>query len=49
MNGNEWMFYGGIALMAAAAVGAAVAAVVFRRAKRRLAARLNAEFGEKRH
>ncbi len=40
------LFYGGIAAMAAAAVGAVVAAVLLHMAKKRLKHRLDEEFGE---
>lgn len=43
------LFYGGIALMATAAAGAAAAIVVLRISGKRLRRRLEDEFGRKRH
>lgn len=43
------LLYGGIALMAAAAVLGIVSLVILRISKKRLTARLEAEFGKKRH
>lgn len=48
-SGSELLFYGGIAVMAAAAVAAVVAAVILRASGKRLRARLEEEFGPKRH
>lgn len=42
------LFYGGIALMSAAAVGAVVSAAILRVRGKRLKAALEAEFGKKR-
>lgn len=52
MAPEQWstiLLYGGIALMAAAAVLGIVSLVVLRISKKRLNARLEAEFGGKRH
>lgn len=52
MSPEQWstiLLYGGIALMAAAAVLGIVSLVVLRISKKRLNARLEAEFGGKRH
>ena len=49
MNGSELLFYGGIGLMAAAALGGVISAVVLRLGGRRLRARLEEEFGKRRH
>lgn len=52
MSPEQWstiLLYGGIALMAAAAVLGIVSLVVLRISKERLNARLEAEFGGKRH
>jgi len=45
----ELLFYGGIAAMAAAAVGGAAALIVLRLWGKRLNARLEKEYGKKRH
>jgi hypothetical protein len=42
----ELLFYGGIALMAVSAAAAVIAVVVFRVTKKRLNARLEAEYGK---
>lgn len=47
--GSELLFYGGIAVMAAALLAAVVAAVILRISGKRLQARLEEEFGPKRH
>ena len=49
LTGSELLFYGGIALMALAAAAAVVAAVVLRLSGSRLGARLEQEYGKKRH
>lgn len=52
MSPEQWstiLLYGGIALMAAAAVLGIVSLLVLRISKKRLNARLEAEFGGKRH
>ena len=52
MSPEQWSpisLYGGIALMAAAAVLGIVSLLVLRISKKRLNARLEAEFGGKRH
>lgn len=52
MSPEQWstiLLYGGIALMVAAAVLGIVSLVVLRISKKRLNARLEAEFGGKRH
>ena len=52
MAPEQWstiLLYGGIALMAAAAVLGIVSLVVLHISKKRLNARLEAEFGERRH
>ena len=49
MTSGELLLYGGAALMVIAAVGALVAVVLFAVSKKRLQARLNEEFGKKRH
>ena len=52
MAPEQWstiLLYGGIALMAAAAVLGIVSLVVLHISKKRLYARLEAEFGGKRH
>lgn len=46
---KELLFWAGIALMAGAAVVSAVAAAAFHVSKKRLDARLEAEYGKKRH
>lgn len=48
-NSSQLLLCGGIALMAAAAVGAAVALAVFHLTGKRLRAKLEQEFGKKRH
>lgn len=45
---GELLFYGGIILMSASAIGALVAAVLLTSSKRRLHLRLDQEFGKKR-
>ncbi len=45
---TEIMFYTGIALMSAAALGAAVSFILLRLSGKRLQARLEAEYGKKR-
>ena len=49
MGGSELLFYGGISLMAAAALVGAIAAIVLRSSGKRLRARLEEEFGKRRH
>ncbi len=49
MSGSELLFYGGIGVMAAAALLGVVAVVGFRISGRRLRARLEKEFGKRRH
>lgn len=52
MSPEQWstiLLYGGIALMAAAAVLGIVSLLVLHISKKRLNARLEAEFGGKRH
>jgi len=49
MATSDLLFYGGIALMVAAVLAAVVAFVVLSISGKRLKARLEAEFGKKRH
>ncbi len=49
MATSDLLFYGGIALMGAAVLAAVVACVVLSISGKRLKARLEAEFGKKRH
>lgn len=44
---SQWLFYGGIAAMAAAALGAAAAAVLFCVSGRQLRETLDKEYGKK--
>lgn len=48
-SGSEMLFYGGIALMAAAVAAGVVAFTILRISGKRLKARLEAEYGKKRH
>lgn len=49
MSINEMLFYGGIVVMAVAAVGAVVAGVILGLSGKRLKAKQEEEFGKKRH
>ena len=49
LTSTELLFYGGIALMALSAVAAAVAALVLHLSGKWLTARLEQEYGKKRH
>ena len=49
MTSSELLFYGGIALMALSMAAAAVTAVVLRMSGKRLRARLEQDYGKKRH
>ena len=49
MGGSERLLYGGIGLMAASVLGGLIAAVVLRISGKRLRARLEKEFGKRRH
>lgn len=49
MSGSELLFYGGIGVMAAAALLGVVAFVGFRISGKRLRVRLEKEFGKRRH
>lgn len=48
LSNSEWLFYGGIALMAAAAVLCVFAVVIFMISGRRLRKKLEQEFGTRR-
>lgn len=47
LSANEMLFYGGIAVMALAAVGAVIAAAGFSISGRRLRKKLEEEFGKR--
>ena len=49
MDLSQLLLYAGAVLMALAALGGALAAVLLRRAGRRLDAQLEREFGKRRH
>ena len=48
LSGSELLFYGGILVMAMAALGGIVSAAIFAVTGRRLKRKLEAEFGKKR-
>lgn len=49
LTSGELLFYGGIALMALSAAAAVAAVAILRLSRKRLSARLEREYGKKRH
>ena len=49
LSGSEWLFYGGIACAAAAAILAAITLTVLGISGKKLRRRLEEEYGKKRH
>ena len=45
---SEWLFYGGILIMAIAAILAVIAAIVLAVSRKRLQERMDAEYGKRR-
>ena len=45
---SEWLFYGGILIMAIAAILAVIAAIVLAESTKRLQERMDAEYGKRR-